>query len=422
MGRVIGVLLVLSVAVALALLMRVNEGNVALLWPPYRVDVSLNLVLLALFALFALLHLLLLALSNAVDLPQRVRLYRGRRLRDAALAGLRDGVIAFNEGRYARAERLVQPALAQPELAGAAALLAARSAHRLHDGERRERWLELAASEKASTNGALMCRAELAVEDQRPTDALEAVARLHSRGARHIQALRIALRAHEQLGDWQAVFATVRQLDKREALHPSLVRGLKIRAMRELIGQRGDDAHGLQELVGLLTSAERDIDEIAESAARALSAADRPEQAAELLVAILDRRLAERLVPIYAALKSIPARDRLRRLEAWRNRHGDHSSFTIAAGRLCAAEGLWGKAEEFLRLAEAQAPGRETRSLLASLFERLGRHDEALRYWRLAAIDGVRDPLVEWPTTPLAASGPAAPPRLPDAPDPAEPA
>lgn len=417
MGRVIGVLLVLSVAVALALLMRVNEGNVALLWPPYRVDVSLNLVLLALFALFALLHLLLLALSNAVDLPQRVRLYRERRVRDAAVAGLRDGVVAFNEGRYARSERLVQPALAQPELAGAAALVAARAAHRLHDGERRDRWLELAVSEKASTNAALMCRAELAVEDQRPSDALGAVKRLHSRGARHIQALRLALRAHEQLGEWQSVLATVRQLDKREALHPSLVRGLKIRAFRELAAQRGDDGHGLQELVGSLTSAERDIDEIAEAAARALGAAGREDQAASLLLPVLDRRLAERLVPLYASLSSIPARERLRRIETWRNRHGDHSSFTLAAGKLCAAEGLWGKAEEFLRLAEAQSPNRETRSLLAALMERLGRHDEALRYWRLAAVEGVSDPFGEWPVAPIRASGSAAPPRLPDAPD-----
>ena len=106
MGRIIGILLVLSVAVGLALLMRFNEGNVALLWPPYRVDVSMNLVLLALFALFALLHLLLLALSNAVDLPQRVRQYRDRRSREAAIAGLRDGLLAYNEGRYARAEQI----------------------------------------------------------------------------------------------------------------------------------------------------------------------------------------------------------------------------------------------------------------------------------------------------------------------------
>lgn len=418
MGRIIGILLVLSVAVGLALLMRFNEGNVALLWPPYRVDVSMNLVLLALFALFALLHLLLLALSNAVDLPQRVRQYRDRRSREAAIAGLRDGLLAYNEGRYARAERLLQPALNQVDLSGAAALIGARAAHRLHEHDRVERWLDSAGAEKPSTNASLMCRAELAVDDQRPADALEAVERLHSRGARHLQALRIALRAYEQAGNWQAVLQTVRQLDKRDALHPSAVRGLKIRALRELIAQRGDDAHALQELLSSMSSAERDIDEVAEAVARALIRSGRGEQAASLLSGILDRRLAERLVSVYAGISSINARTRLRSVEAWRQRHGDRPAFTIAAGRLCAAEGLWGKAEEFLRLAEAQSPDRETRTLLASLLEHLGRHQEALRYWRLAATDGIGDPLAEWPHAPLAAVGSASPPVSPDAPGP----
>ena len=148
MGRVIGILLVLAVAVGMAMLMRFSDGNVALLWPPYRVDVSMNMVLLALFALFAVLHLLLLALGNAVDLPQRVRQYRERRSREAAVAALRDGLVAYNEGRYGRAERLLQPALGQPDLAGAAALVGARAAHRLRSLERADRWLESAVSEK----------------------------------------------------------------------------------------------------------------------------------------------------------------------------------------------------------------------------------------------------------------------------------
>jgi HemY protein len=414
---VIGILLVLSVAVGLALLMRFNDGNVALLWPPFRVDVSMNLVLLAVFAIFALLHLLLLALSNAVDLPQRVRQYRERRSREAAVAALRDGLIAYNEGRYGRAERLLQPAMGQPDLAGAAALVGARAAHRLREPERVERWLESALAEKPTTNASLMCRAEIAVEDQRPADALDAVTRLHSRGARHIQALRLALRAHEQTGNWQAVLQAVRQLDKREALHPSVVRGLKIRALRELVAQRGDDAHALQELLSSLTSAERDIDEVVESVARALDRSGRGEQAAALLSGILDRRVADRLVPVYAGIASLDPRTRLRKIEGWRQRHGDGAVFTIAAGRLCAAEGLWGKAEEFFRLAEAQSPSRETRALLARLYEQLGRQAEALHYWRLAAVDGLGDPLSEWPQAPLAAVGSAPRPVLPDTPE-----
>ena len=43
---------VLPVLVGLALLMRVNHGNVAIFWPPYRLDVSVNLALVVLVAGF----------------------------------------------------------------------------------------------------------------------------------------------------------------------------------------------------------------------------------------------------------------------------------------------------------------------------------------------------------------------------------
>ncbi len=127
--------------------------------------------------------------------------------------------------------------------------------------------------------------------------------------------------------------------------------------------------------------------------------------------------MADRLVPVYAGIASLDPRTRLRKIEGWRQRHGDGAVFTIAAGRLCAAEGLWGKAEEFFRLAEAQSPSRETRALLARLYEQLGRQAEALHYWRLAAVDGLGDPLSEWPQAPLAAVGSAPRPVLPDTPE-----
>ena len=59
-----------------------------------------------------------------------------------------------------------------------------------------------------------------------------------------------------------------------------------------------------------------------------------------------------------------------------------------ALGRLCAAQGLWGKAEEFLVVAAGMAPDRETHLLLAQLYERLGRAEEAHERYRLAALAG----------------------------------
>jgi HemY protein len=414
--RLIGILLIVSVAVGLALVVQFNEGNVAILWPPYRVDLSINLLAILLAAAFLLGYLLLYTIANAVTLPRRVRDFRYRRARNAATRGLRDGLVALFEGRFGRAERLIRPALADAELAGPAALIAARAAHRLNDASRVEVWLERAESERDLGNAVLLTRAELSVEDRDPERALESVGRLHAGGARHIQALRVALRAHEQAGQWREVLNLVRSLEKREAIRPVLARSLRVRALRELFDACAGNEERLDDLLRGLTPAEREIEEVVEAAVPGLVEAGRSERAAGLLLAILGKRIDDRLVTAYSSLSALPARERLREIEALRDRFGEHATLALAAGRLCAAEGLWGKAEEFLRRACALEPGRRTTVSLAALLEQLGQHDEAALLWRDAALAGLPDPLPERPRAPLSASGSATPPQLPDTP------
>lgn len=392
MRRIIWALLIVSAAVGLAMLMRFNHGNVAVLWPPYRIDISVNFAVLLLIVAFVLLHWVLIALSNAMSLPTRVREYRERRRRETALAGLRDGLLALFEGRFGRAERLAQGALGDRSLAGVATLVAARAAHRMREAERRDRWLDAAREEPGAGHAQLMTSAELAVEDHRPGDAIAAIETLQAGGPRHIHALRVALRAHEQADNWPAVLQALRQLEKRDALHPAVIHGTKIRAYRALFAARHDDAGAVQQLYATLGADELAIDEIVEAAARAYAAAGRPEQAARLIERTLETRLAEPLVALYATLDGVPARERLRCAEAWRTRHGDNATLLGTLGRLCAAGELWGKAEEFLILAERAAPGREAHLVLARLYDAMGRTDDANMRYRLAALSRAESP------------------------------
>ena len=65
-----------GVAVAAALFAGNNPGSVTLFWPPYRVDLSLNLVLLLLLGTFLTLHLALRALSALFAIPREARSWR----------------------------------------------------------------------------------------------------------------------------------------------------------------------------------------------------------------------------------------------------------------------------------------------------------------------------------------------------------
>lgn len=63
-----------AAAVAAALFAGKNPGSVTVFWPPYRIDLSLNLVLVLSLAAFLTLHLALRALSALFAIPREARM------------------------------------------------------------------------------------------------------------------------------------------------------------------------------------------------------------------------------------------------------------------------------------------------------------------------------------------------------------
>ena len=388
MRWVVWLLLIFASAVALALLMRFNHGNVAVLWPPYRVDFSVNLALLMLLAAFTSLHLLLVGVSKALRLPVRVREYRLRRQQDQARTALRESVLALFEGRFGRAERLAEVARGDERFAGPAALIAARAAHRMREFERRDRWLALAAEDPGCANAELTTSAELALEEQDVARASSTIEQFHDKGLRHIHSLRIALRASELSEDWNRVLALLRQLEKRGALPEAAVRGLRVRACRALFAIRTGDVGSVRDLWNALKPVERALPECVEAAAAAFSASGHQEAARRVVEEAMRAEVSPALLDVYVDLHEVPARERIQQVEQWRGLHGDDPALFLALGRLCMTEGLWGKAEEYLTRSLAVTPGAPAHLAMAALAETLDRGELAAKHFRLAALSG----------------------------------
>lgn len=386
MRRIIGLVFVITAAVGLALLLRFNSGNVAIMWPPYRIDVSLNLAIALLLVAFILLYFLVRAVSQAYGLPARVRRYREARRRDRAARALRDGLVAYFEGRFGRAERLAESAREEPALAGPAALLAARAAQAANHPERRDRWLE-AAAEGETVTATRVLSAEIALEDGRPGDALVAVEELGRMRPGRLHALDLRLRVHEQQKDWERVLEVVKELDKHDAISESRRRALRVRAYRALFKTRSGDAAAVRELWKSVGADEREIDGVVEAAAIAFADSGDHAQAARLAEGVLERRLAPGLLALYGRLDDVPAQQRLRTAERWLDRHGEDPELLTLLGRLCSRQEIWGKAEEFLRRAEAKGGSRQARLALADLYEKLERPDDAAAVHRRIATE-----------------------------------
>jgi HemY protein len=119
MRAALWLLALFGVAVAIALFAGNNQGTVTVFWPPYRVDLSLNLVLLLLFAAFVFVHAALGALAALFDLPRQALRWRAQQKERAIVSSLLDAISHLVAGRFIRSRKSAEAALAQEQsLAG----------------------------------------------------------------------------------------------------------------------------------------------------------------------------------------------------------------------------------------------------------------------------------------------------------------
>ncbi|RMX15684.1 hypothetical protein EBQ34_06105 [Vandammella animalimorsus] len=118
MRSALWVLMLFASAVAAALFLSNNGATVTLFWFPYRVDMSLNLLLLLLALLFMLGLLLLYALVSVWRMPAEARLWREYRHDAAAHHAFVRAAEHFAQARWQQAAEeaaAVAPLLAQWE-------------------------------------------------------------------------------------------------------------------------------------------------------------------------------------------------------------------------------------------------------------------------------------------------------------------
>ena len=163
MRAALWLLALFGIAAAVALFAGNNQGTITVFWPPWRVDLSLNLVLLLLAGTFVLLYAALRALAALFSLPQQARQWRVQQKERALHTALLDAMVQLMAGRFSRARRAAMAALAQEralealdvelpqarQLRVLSHLLAAESAQSLQDRAARDAHLQQALNESA---------------------------------------------------------------------------------------------------------------------------------------------------------------------------------------------------------------------------------------------------------------------------------
>ena len=416
-----------AVAVAVALLAGDNQAVVTLFWPPHRVDVSFNLLVLLLAGLFGLLHFALRALAAVFSLPLQARRWRAQQKERAMYAGLMDALAHLLAGRFIRASRSAENALLQEknlghlskvdhyhtghspsraaQLRALAHLLVAESAQSLRNSALRDLHLEQAL--KSSTDrtvletreGVQMRAARWALDDGDPKAALELLGQLPQGANRRTLALRLKLRAARQARLTLQALDTARLLAKHRAFSPpaaqSIVRGLAL----ELLDAAHDPGQ-LQQAWLSLDAAERTMPELAVHAATRLMALQgEAELARKWLLPVWDQVMhpaselddsvrVKFIGALNGGLDSIDAAW-LARIEGALQARPRDANLQYLAGMACLKRQLWGKAQQLLahavRALQDVPLRRHAWRALAELAEQRGDEAAAQQAYKRAA-------------------------------------
>lgn len=417
MRAALWLLALFGVAVAAALFAGNNQGSVTLFWPPYRVDLSLNLVLLLLFGAFVFIHAALGALAALFDLPRQALRWRSQQKERTMHASLLDSLSHLLAGRFIRARKSAELALVQEkslsesdqqppnaaQLRALAHLLAAESAQALQDKSAREEHLRLALEQTAAREaqetreGALMRAARWSLDEHDPQAAMGWLKGLPQGAARRTLALRMKLKAARLTHRSAEALETARLLAKHRAFSSSaaqsIVRGLAI----DLLNGAHDVAQ-LQRAWSTLEPAERLMPELAIHAAQRLTLLGGDAHLArDWLLPVWERQaslgdgLKVKLVhALEAGLGSIDGAW-LARIEAAQTANPREPALQYLAGMACMKRQLWGKAQQLMSQAAVSLQDRQLHRsawrCLALLAEERGDAETAAQAWKRAASD-----------------------------------
>lgn len=422
MRWIIWSVMVATVAVVSALLLGSHESNVTVYWHPWRVDLSLNFVLLLLVLCFVLLYAALRGTALLRELPQRAHRWRTQQSERAAFTAVLDAVAFQLSGRFVRAQssaaralsilqdRTEEPMPQQAQLMLLAQLLSAESANALGNASQREAMLQaIEAGEthedtQAVREGAYIRAASWAIDAKDAEQAHHWLGRLPQGAQRRIQAVRLRLKLAQLDRNNHQALDMVRLLVKHKALSTfaasTLSRSLALEALQHVhdLTQLQDtwqrmDAQDRQQPALVLAFVARwqhlhladpaeptgAMQELVQQAVQNLwrTYPDLSESRRVKVLLILDdecgRHPAQWIGPVDQALMQKP----------------NDAGLQFLAGRVFLRQQLWGKAQAQLTLASKHLQDaellRRTWRGLAELAEQRDDSEAALHAWKQAA-------------------------------------
>ena len=264
-------------------------------------------------------------------------------------------------------------------------LCAARAAQRLGKIEHRDYYLRLAQAENPGTKTAIgLTQAELQINQQQTELALATLTHMDEEKSGQKQVKMMLLDTYTRLKAWNDVLKILPEIQRHKLLPRENIVARQLEAYAGLLREAGDavDKNALeriwQEIPKKLRSELYLLEVYTMEKLRFADAAD----CEPLLRKVLKRQWDSEIVRLYGMVQGADPGGQLSFAEGLLSGHARDPVLLLSLGRLSMRNGLWGKAESYLKESIQMHPLPETYRELAILLEKQGDYSAAASYYQ----------------------------------------
>lgn len=366
MGSLVGALFFKAVAR--------DPGYVLLAHGRHTIETSLLVGLLAMVLFFLFLYWLWRFLRWALDPLRGQRKANSRTIR---------GLIAFAEGDWHNAEKLMAKGAAGNDIALINYLTAAQAAHEQGEEDRRDDYLRLAHQTAKGIDIAVgLTKARLQFQSEQWEECLATlmVLKKNAKTPSYPYVIKMLSQVYVQVQDWDSLLELLPELKKRKVVSADELHDLERRSYEGKLkqAQRGSGEDRLRNLQQVWQKTPRKLHHelaLIQAYSEALINLNAGEEAEKILTDALRKNWDDNLARLYGIVKGADLAKQLLWAENWLKERPNNAMLLLTLGRLSLQLQQWEQARSYFEASIRSRRSAEAHGELGRLLSHLGEHE-----------------------------------------------
>lgn len=409
----IWLILLFTAAVAVAVLGHFEKSYIIFIYSPYRIDISLQSLLIIIPIGLALIYGLIRCLRFISLIPQRsIKTYIQSR-EQTALKELCEAINFTFSGCYAKAEKAAEKAAKsfyssetkqdkrKPSFLGigkflssstmaqaysAVSLIGANAAQEQNNNIRSKAWLDKIKEEKW-LEARYLLEAKNYLKNNDFNLAMASLNQFYELGGKSLggkssTANNLAWQIAQQQKDWHTMRLHLSLLKQHKMFDTVSIDNLNEIAAKELLFEAKNDVDNLNEAWNQLNSDEKQNTDLIKIYVNILLELKQQDQAKQIIEKILNSNWQPELLFLYLKCASHHCQEMIQQADKWLQTHTQDAHLFYVLGQLCAEQKIWGKAKVYLDQALVNA--KYNLKLQKYIYQALGKIHESLDEMKLA--------------------------------------